>query len=315
MIVYLFNDIYFNKVNLPVKINGVYPLYLNDRVFLGNVEEVDGNWSLKLADNISYDNTTIPNITAYSSFKLLDTNNNNRVIYVYVLPSYDENLKRYEVKTDKFSIGKTGCDISYNIDSISDSVINFTYQENKWCLETEVDNVFVSDERVKKKSLFNGDFLFYYGLKIIFLDKFIIVNNVNNLSLAQDKFATKSFDNIPYFNGKLDIDEDIPLFSKDDYYFKSPRFNSVMEEEQVLIDEPPEPVVLNDTPMILTVGPRLTMLCTSVISLINYTTSYLEGTATKSSFITSVITISVMIVGALVWPALTSVFNKKSRKI
>ena len=134
------------------------------------------------------------------------------------------------------------------------------------------------------------------------------------MSLAQDKFATKSFDNIPYFNGKLDIDEDIPLFSKDDYYFKSPRFNSVMEEEQVLIDEPPEPVVLNDTPMILTVGPRLTMLCTSVISLINYTTSYLEGTATKSSFITSVITISVMIVGALVWPALTSIFNKRSVK-
>ena len=43
-------------------------------------------------------------------------------------------------------------------------------------------------------------------------------------------------------------------------------------------------------------------------------TSYLEGTATKSSFITSVITISVMIVGALVWPALTSIFNKRSVK-
>ena len=45
VIVYLFNDIYFNKVNLPVKINGVYPLYLNDRTFLGNVEELDGKKS------------------------------------------------------------------------------------------------------------------------------------------------------------------------------------------------------------------------------------------------------------------------------
>ena len=314
VIVYLFNDIYFNKVNLPVKINGVYPLYLNDRTFLGNVEELDGKWVLKLADNISFDGNSIPDISIYSSFKLLDTNNDNKIIYVYVLPTYDENLKRYDVKTEKFSIGKSDCDINYNIDDVKDNIINFIYQDGKWNVETDCDYVFISDERDKKRTLFNGDFIFFYGLKIIFLDKYIIINNVLNLTMAQDKFIVKIFDCLPYFNGKLSVDDDIPLFSKDDYYFKSPRFNSIMEEEQVNIEEPPDPIVPNDTPMILTVGPRLTMLCTSVISLINYIMDYLEGTATKSRFITSVITISVMIIGALFWPAMTSLFNKKSIK-
>ena len=135
VIVYLFNDIYFNKINLPVKINGVYPLYLNDRTFLGNVEELDGKWVLKLADNISFDGNSIPDISIYSSFKLLDTNNDNKIIYVYVLPTYDENLKRYDVKTEKFSIGKSDCDINYNIDDVKDNIINFIYQ--KWILYTK----------------------------------------------------------------------------------------------------------------------------------------------------------------------------------
>lgn len=314
MIVYLFNDVYFNKINLPVKINGVYPLYLNDRLFLGSIEESNGAWVLRLADNFSCDGNNVPNVSAYSSFKLVDTNNGNKLTYVYILPTFDLNLKQYEVKTEKFTLGKFNCDINYNIDDVGDEILNFSYQDNKWSVETSSDNLFISGERVKKKSLFNGDYLFYYGLKIIFLDRFIIVNNVSNLSLMQDKFVVITFDVRPYFNGKLDIDEDIPLFSKDDYYFKSPRFNSIMEEEQVYIDEPPAPIVPNDMPVILTVGPRLTMLCTSIISLVSYITAYLEGTATKSRFIMSILTISVMIVGTLFWPAMTSLFNKKSMK-
>ncbi len=313
MIVYLFNDIYFNKINLPVKINGVYPLYLNNRVFLGNIEEVDGSWKLSLAENIVYDTDVNHNIENYSNFLLRDVNTES-IYYVYILPIYDTSVNCYEIKSDKFTIGKTGCDINYNCNFIDNKNVNLSYVNNRWNVKTDANCLFVSGTRGNDINLFNGDYIFYYGLKILFLNKYIIINNTNLVTLSPNVFVSTQLSNTCPVNSRTNIDDDIPLFSKDDYYFKSPRFNSTMEDEKVFIDEPPDPITPSETPVILTLGPRLTMLCTSVISLVSYINSYLEGTATKSRFIMSLATILVMIVGTLVWPSITRIYNDRMAK-
>ena len=313
MIVYLFNDIYFNKINLPVKINGVYPLYLNNRVFLGNIEEVDGSWKLSLAENIVYDTDVNHNIENYSNFLLRDVNTGS-IYYVYILPIYDTSVNCYEIKSDKFTIGKTGCDINYNCNFIDNKNVNLSYVNNRWNVKTDANCLFVSGTRGNDINLFNGDYIFYYGLKILFLNKYIIINNTNLVTLSSNVFVSTQLSNTCPVNSRTNIDDDIPLFSKDDYYFKSPRFNSTMEDEKVFIDEPPDPITPSETPVILTLGPRLTMLCTSVISLVSYINSYLEGTATKSRFIMSLATILVMIVGTLVWPSITRIYNDRMAK-
>lgn len=313
MIVYLFNDIYFNKINLPVKINGVYPLYLNNKVFLGNIEEVDGSWKLSLAENIVYDTDVNHNIENYSNFLLRDVNTES-IYYVYILPIYDTSVNCYEIKSDKFTIGKTGCDINYNCNFIDNKSVNLSYVNNRWNVKTDANCLFVSGTRGNDINLFNGDYIFYYGLKILFLNKYIIVNNTNLVTLSPNVFVSTQLSNTCPVNSRTNIDDDIPLFSKDDYYFKSPRFNSTMEDEKVFIDEPPDPITPSETPVILTLGPRLTMLCTSVISLVSYINSYLEGTATKSRFIMSLATILVMIVGTLVWPSITRIYNDRMAK-
>lgn len=313
MIVYLFNDIYFSKVNLPVKVNGVYPLYLNERVFLGNIEEIDGTWKLNLAENIVYDNDSIHSIENYSNFVLRDVNTGS-LYYVYILPTYDTSVSYYEIKSDKFTIGKTGCDINYNSVYLDDKIINLSYVDGRWNVKTDANSLFVSGVRGNDINLFNGDYIFYYGLKILFLNKFLIINNINSVSVSSSVFSTTSITNSSVLTDRFNIDDDIPLFTKDDYYFKSPRFNSNIDEESVIIDSPPAPIVPNDTPVILTLGPRLTMLCTSIVSLVSYINSYIEGTATKSRFIMSLVTVAVMITGTLVWPSITRIYNDKMAK-
>ncbi len=313
MIVYLFNDIYFNKINLPVKINGVYPLYLNNRVFLGNIEEVNGSWKLNLAENIVYDTGSSFNIENYSNFTLRDENTGT-IYYVYILPIYDTTVGYFEIKSDKFTIGKNNCDLNYDCSYIDDKIITLTYTDNKWNAKTDANCLFISGVRGNDIVLFNGDYIFYYGLKILFLNKYIIINNMNKVSLSSSIFVLTPLSNNSPVVGRANVEDDIPLFSKDDYYFKSPRFNSVIEEESVVIDTPPDPITPNDTPVILSLGPRLTMLCTSIISLISYINSYLDGTATKSRFIMSLATVLVMITGTLVWPSVTRVYNKHVAK-
>ena len=311
MVIYIFDNLFFNKVNLPVKINGVYPLYLNDRTFLGNVEEIDGKWVLSLGENIIVSDGSVPNICEFSKFMLENKDNNNKY-HIYILPIFDNNLSTYEVLSDEIKISSTDGDIKYNL--IESGTITLSYKDNKVFFQSDINSVFVNDERESKKILFNGDYIFCYGLKIIVCNNRIIINDASNVEINSSKL--KKLDNSGTIFEVIpsNVDEDIPLFDKDDYYFKSPRFNSVLEEEVVVIDEPPGPMPENDMPLLLTLGPRLTMLCTAIVSLINYVNSYIDGTATKSRFIMSMVTVSVTIIGALLWPTATKLYHKNRRK-
>ena len=314
MIVYIFNDFYFSKVNLPTKINGVYPLYINENIFLGNIEEKEGSWVISLGNNIEFDSEGSHEIKENINFSLKNSINNEKY-YIYIVSTY-EDTNNYNVLKENFTIGCTDdCDIIYKFPGVSEEKINLVYKEGKLQLETNAKNVFISDNRVKRCTLYNGDYLFYYGLRVIFLNKMMIVynknNNLINMNVSFEIINNESIELKPI---ESLIPEDTPLYSKDDYYFKSPRFNSVVEEESVTIDEPPTPPEENDTPVLLTIGPQLTMVSTSVLSLITYITAYLNGQATKTRFIVSLCTIGITITGAILWPSLTRLFNKKRIK-
>lgn len=311
MIVYLFDNYFFNKVVLPVKINGVYPLYMNDRTFLGNIEEKDGKWNITLGENITFNSTVIEEIKINTNF-ILENKNINAKYYVFVTSIY-ENYKKYSILKDTFKIGnESSCDIYYNFPDLPNDIIEFNYKDGKWNVNTLTNNLFISNSRIKNAGLYNGEHLFYYGLKTIIVNKTIMIND-NNLIKLNNSFQELTDDKKMEIIESI-VPDDTPLYSKDDYYFKSPRFNSVIEEENVIIDEPPEPIQENDMPAILTIGPQLTMVSTSVLSLVTYIHSYLEGQATKTRFIISICTISITIIGALLWPTLTRILNNRRLK-
>ena len=166
MFVYVFDKLFFNKVNLPIKINGVYPLYLNDRVFLGNIEEQNGNWNLILADNITQIDNNPISITPFSHFTLTNEER-DREYNVFILPIYDENLEVYKFSGETLSIGPNSCDINYEHKLFKDNPVTLTYKENNWTFETENENIFVSGYRQNKGKLLNGDYVMIILLLII----------------------------------------------------------------------------------------------------------------------------------------------------
>ena len=317
MIVYIYNDMFFNKVNLPIKISGVYPLYINERIFLGNVEEKNGKWTFSISDNVDFDGKEVEDIDVDTSFVLVDKVTKFKY-HLYVTQTYNETPLKYTMMSDKITIGcKDQCDIIYPFEEIEnkDEIITITCENNKLQLDTDSRFVFVCDDRYNKKTIYAGDYLFYYGLKIIFIGKELIMNNPNNMiKVNQTNLNVMQRFDEPINEFDAHADEDVPLFSKQDYYFKAPRFYSKMAEEEVNIQEPPAPEQQEDTPLILSVGPQLTMLCTSSISIINTVDTFMNGGTSEKKFYLALATALVTLISALLWPTLTKVMTKKLAK-
>ena len=66
-----------------------------------------------------------------------------------------------------------------------------------------------------------------------------------------------------YLNNELEV------FEEDDYFFRSPRFRTIIEREKMVIDSPPGEQKEDDTPAYLTIGPQITMGMSSMLSLMN----------------------------------------------
>ncbi len=314
MIVYIYSDMYFNKVNLPLKISGVYPLYINERIFLGNIEEKNGMWTYSPSDGVDFPSGELFVIKENTSFVLTDKITKFKY-YIYFTKTYNEQVYRYNMLTDKFTIGYgSNCDICYSFDQIEkkDEIINIFVQNNKLYFKTDSRFTFINSKRKTEKVLYAGDYLFYYGLKIIFLGKEVIINGNNGqikINPAALQVAQNSVEIVNEFDAKAD--EDVPLFNKQDYYFKAPRFYSKAETETVIINEPPAEEKLDDMPFVLVVGPQLTMLCTSGLSLVNVIDSYASGVADGKRFAISLAMTLITMTSALLWPTLTRRFNKK----
>ncbi len=319
MIVYLFNDNDLVTVNLPVKVSGMYPIYIKDRL-IANVSSKENKWILQVATEfMSNDFLTQSEIIPYKVCTITSNFGNEKFKFV-VVPKYDSTSQVFNIQNEITVGNNPNCDVYYSYDNDPKNTqeiikISPVKDKNNWNVQTNSNNIFVSGRRVKNsEKIFNGDYIFFYGLRIILVGSRVIINNPNNsvkmrIGNLQPRPKEEEYKHSPITNQQ--VKDDTPLFSKDDYFFKAPRFNFIIKEETVNIDEPPQPTPENDMPIILTVGPQLTMVCSSVISMISFLGSYMQGGATPFRFILSMGTMLVTIVGAILWPTLTRKFNNK----
>lgn len=316
MIIYIINRNFFKKVILPLKVSGMYPIYGSSELFLGNIEEKDGSWIFNVSSSAIVEQKSSDTITNYSKVLITESTTQEKYL-IYAIPMYEPNVQKLKINKKQLVIGYTvDYDISYQTPEMQQGTINLTFDDNTktWLLDTTMNSIIVNDSQVKKKYLYFGDYLFCFGLKIIFYGNMIVINNppaeikINHSSLTPIDVSETEF--------KLytsTIPEDTPLYTKDDYFFKSPRFDSIVEEETVKIDEPPSPIQEENTPLITTIGPQLTMVCTSGISIAATISSFSQsGSGTNPSrMILSIATMVVTMTGAFLWPSLARKINKK----
>ena len=314
MIVYTIRNKKLNKIKLPEKVSGVYQITDDSNHILCNIEGYQDKWVLKNNNDIelSFNNQTVKDsvMSPYYLFSIKQLIT-NEVTQVIAEPLYDETFARYEVKGNRITIGAGNCDIQYNyFNKIKSEEVVLTKVDNHWVAENvSGSDLFLNDRLFKKRNMFHGDHLFIYGLRVIVVNNTVIVNNpMGYVKVGSNLVPTQVPDQTITY--QQTIQEDTPLYTKDDLFFKSPRFRSVIEPVQVKISAPPETNKTEQNPAILQYGPRMTMVIVSIVSLLSSFSQLGEGKSIKS-LLPQMITLGATMLTAFFWPTLTRKFQAR----
>ena len=99
-------------------------------------------------------------------------------------------------------------------------------------------------------------------------------------------------------------------YNDEDYLFKTPRLRRFITTYKLKIAPPPAPEKQEELPLILMLGPMLTMGMTSAVSLLNVLLRLSNGTATFANSWTTLVVAIAMMTTTLLWPNLTKKYKK-----
>ena len=114
-----------------------------------------------------------------------------------------------------------------------------------------------------------GDEVNIYALRLVFLSKIVVINNpTGNVSVLSTSNLIKYV--LPYDKEVPNnlIVRDIELYNKKDYFSKSPRIRTIINEFNLKLSPPPRENNNDDLPSILTIGPMITMGITSGVMML-----------------------------------------------
>ncbi len=311
---------------LPTTISGSY--WITDNDYLGNtrnlinVEEFEGKWRIKsdfetkiMSGTKEVDSAILLNYSLY----FLKINTDNEYVILYCSPTCEKNMLSLKVNNEEeIIIGNDDkANIYYNYPLVSKQHSRLIYNKKEWIIQdlNSKYGTYVNNTAIKTKQLEYGDNIFIMGLRIIVMKDSIIINNPgNNVS-----YDTNVFELMPRIVQKQvekdNIEEElIEFFKEEDYFYKSPRFKTKIEEVVINIDPPPGKQEEEKMPMIYTIGPMLSMAMMSMMMGYNSLMSVINGSADLSTTWPSLLMSSAMIMTMLLWPNLQRRYQTKQRK-
>lgn len=106
------------------------------------------------------------------------------------------------------------------------------------------------------------------------------INNPDSRVIIDNTLVEKIFENhsendnnIP----KSDEIKEIDLYNEEDYFFKKPRMRRYIEDYDLTITPPPQKQDKEEMPLLLVIGPMITMAITSLVMLTNTLVKVLSG--------------------------------------
>lgn len=242
--------------------------------------------------------------------------------FIYCSPDYENNMHYYNVTSELvigITIGKSpNAKINYSYMHVGDEHAQLKLIANKlYIINNNNYMTYVNNNLVKtSQKLHLGDVIFIMGLKLIimkFNGAYIIGINTPPGNL---KILLKEVDiNVPDSSFEEPSEEkDIPLYSDEDYFHRKPRFIYSINDFEVKIDTPPNKSIKQDMPLILTLGPMMTMSLTSLVTGYNTINNVLYGDSSWDKAMPSLVTCGAMLLCFILWPFITNVFNKHLEK-
>ena len=282
-----------------------------------NVEARDGKWVIYSTANVSImdNNNVIPFISlVLDSFYILKRGDKSYLIYVTSLSLGNTEAYQYDNGLNLIIGNDANANIQYQCPLLNNLKVKIYFDNDQLVLENidKTSGVYVNNNALMldKYNLKIGDFINIYGLKIMILDKLLLMNNpgksltvLPNTNVYKYTFQQESCNDV-------DVDE-VNLYSQNDYFSKSPRIRRLIENKKIKISPPPNLNDAQEMPVILTVGPMLTMGATSATMLINTLSKVNSGQTTFKDSWTSIVSAAAMLISMLLWPTLTRMHNKK----
>lgn len=114
--------------------------------------------------------------------------------------------------------------------------------------------VYVNGQLTHSQQLKPFDEIFVMGLSIIYMGGFIAVRDLKTES---------SLSVMPFFDAKMPIADD----KSKQYFVNTPRILKSLDSGEIEVDAPPSPFSADETPVILTLGPSLTMSLVMLASI------------------------------------------------
>ncbi|MDR1210350.1 MAG: type VII secretion protein EssC [Clostridiales bacterium] len=175
-------------------------------------------------------------------------------------------------------------------------------------------NTYVNGKAVtRQRRLSVGDVIYILGLRIIVTNRGIFLNNPDGNVKVQSgglrEYHAPQTKNAP---DDYDADDDFEDVQSD-YYYRAPRFKRDVGVFELKIDAPPNNQDNDEVPMIMLIGPSLTMGMASAASGVFAVTSAI-GRGDITSAIPSIVMCLSMLLGTLMWPLITKTFQKRLRE-
>lgn len=237
--------------------------------------------------------------------------------FIYCSDIYDMSFTQFSVSnTNELLISNNqNSSIQYNTNIINGQGFKIENKNRYWMFEKNNNSIaYINDKIVTNPQiLYNGDVIYIYGLKIIYLANTFFINNPNNLvSTSQNLIPIKKEKAVPF----IEDEDELELEERDeDYFLRAPNIRSVIEKEVLNVDAPPIEEKEDDTPIAYVIGPMLSMGMISVVTLFSALSSYASGRSSFSAVIPSLVIAAAMLSGIMIWPILNRRYqNKKKRK-
>ena len=288
-----------------------------------SIEQHHNSWVLISNENciIVDDNVEVKSVTItlnkFYLLKIIGKNNTTNAM-IYVCNENDTTYESYELEDGEYTIGSApNQNIILNNNIVSDEHAILIKQNNKYTIKAKDNNIgiYVNNRKEINKTLNNGDIVFILGYKIIVLNSYIIINSyVNGITINSPKIVKKD---LPNYNGELlptEEDENAELYTENDYFSRAPRFVTSINEENFRIDNPPGKVEPDDTPVLYTVGPMLTMAMSSIVSASVSVINLANGNGTILSALPAIIISVTMLTSTLLWPTLMKKYQRKKQE-
>ena len=300
---------------LPIEVSGSYSFYaLENDSSLINVDSINDKWVLCQSSDVKIvnGNSYIEKVELrQDNFYVLEKDKTKYLIYVE--SKQFNNYLPYECDLNNSLVisNSDSANICYKCPIYRSLNIELYKRADNLYIKKDNNNIYKNKRLLLdiETPLSSGDEIELYGLRLMILDNKLFVNVNSRVKVNLNQY------NIPTLSQNEQIDvKDIPLYKKDDYYNKAPRIRRRIEEAVVKIDKPPAFGQSQDLPLLLTIGPMITMGATSALTMINVLMQISNGTATWGNSWPQLATSFAMIMSMFLWPLLIKRYNKKSKE-